>query len=160
VIARCMKYQDPIRIAVIRPQQAAKLIEELDSYLMALYPAESNHLETVESLSREDMVMVGVVGDRELCAIGAVKLHADYGELKRVYVPPAHRGKGFAKAIMRELESLLVKRGIRVAMLETGIYQDEAVGLYRKLGYQERGPFGHYGPDPFSVFMQKRLSDG
>ncbi len=28
-------------------------------------------------------------------------------------------------------------------------------GLYRKLGFKERGPFGPYGPDPLSVFMEK-----
>jgi putative acetyltransferase len=152
-----MKRSHSVRITVIRPELAAMLIEQLDTYLMSLYPAESNHLETVESLSNEDVVMVGALDGRELVAMGAVKLLGDYGEIKRVYVPPACRGRGLAKAIMRELESVLIGRGIRVARLEAGIYQDEAMGLYRAIGYRKRGPFGPYGPDPFSVFMQKRL---
>jgi putative acetyltransferase len=41
--------------------------------------------------------------------------------------------------------------------LETGVRQPEALGLYRKLGYRERGPFGAYKPDPLSVFMEKRV---
>ena len=29
--------------------------------------------------------------------------------------------------------------------------------LENKLGYQDRGPFGSYAPDPLSVFMEKNL---
>jgi putative acetyltransferase len=42
--------------------------------------------------------------------------------------------------------------------LETGIKQPEAIALYRKFGYAERGPFGSYQPDPLSLFMEKRLA--
>jgi putative acetyltransferase len=41
--------------------------------------------------------------------------------------------------------------------LETGTKQPEAIALYRKFGYAERGPFGAYKPDPLSLFMEKRL---
>ena len=41
--------------------------------------------------------------------------------------------------------------------LETGTKQPEAIALYRKFGYVERGPFGAYKPDPLSIFMEKRL---
>jgi putative acetyltransferase len=41
--------------------------------------------------------------------------------------------------------------------LETGIHQPEVLGLHRAAGDVEREPFGEYGPDPLSVFMQKAL---
>ena len=47
---------------------------------------------------------------------------------------------------------------MHVARLETGIHQPEALGLYRRLGYVERGPFGSYALDPLSVFFEKRLA--
>ena len=56
---------------------------------------------------------------------------------------------------MQFLETELERRGIRLFRLETGIKQPEALGLYRKLGYRERPPFGGYRPDPLSVFMEK-----
>ena len=34
----------------------------------------------------------------------------------------------------------------------------QAIGLYKKLGYIERNPFGEYKPDPLSIFMEKQLS--
>jgi putative acetyltransferase len=37
--------------------------------------------------------------------------------------------------------------------------QPEALGLYRKIGYTETGPFGAYKPDSLSVFMEKKLVD-
>jgi len=55
------------------------------------------------------------------------------------------------------LEQHLYDAGVPVARLETGVKQPEALALYRKLGYAERGPFGAYGEDPLSVFMEKCL---
>ena len=58
---------------------------------------------------------------------------------------------------MRFLEDELRQRGVELIRLETGVRQPEALGLYRKLGYRERGPFGAYRPDPLSVFMEKSV---
>ncbi len=46
---------------------------------------------------------------------------------------------------------------LRLIQLETGVKSDEARRLYRRLGSIERGPFGNYGPDPLSIFMEKFL---
>jgi putative acetyltransferase len=58
---------------------------------------------------------------------------------------------------MHALEALAVDRKLVAVQLETGIYQPEAIGLYRKHGYEEIEPFGSYLPDPLSLFMEKRL---
>jgi putative acetyltransferase len=46
---------------------------------------------------------------------------------------------------------------VTLMQLETGIRQSEAIALYRKFGYVERGPFGAYRPDPLSLFIEKKL---
>jgi putative acetyltransferase len=58
---------------------------------------------------------------------------------------------------MEQLEAHAAECGVNLIRLETGVKQPEAVRLYRKLGYVERGPFGHYRADPLSVFMEKTL---
>ena len=58
---------------------------------------------------------------------------------------------------MSHLEEHLLKSGIKIARLETGIKQPEALRLYRKLGYLERSPFASYHEDPLSIFMEKEL---
>ena len=135
------------------------LIAASDAYYVDLYPAESNHLESSEDLKKANVILLGCRIDGELVASAAAKIlqeEVEYAEIKRLFVHDRHRGKGLSNAIMRHLETELQNRGISLFRLETGIKQPEALGLYRKLGYRERGPFGSYAADPFSVFMEKQ----
>lgn len=47
-------------------------------------------------------------------------------------------------ATMQHLEHYLHENGVTISRLETGPMQPQALRLYRKLGYLERGPFGPY----------------
>ena len=80
------------------------------------------------------------------------------GELKRMYVSPTQRGRGVAKNVIAFLEQEAVHRGCTLLMLETGIHQAEALGLYERSGYARREPYGDYPNDPLSVFMEKKIS--
>lgn len=148
-----------ILIKQVDPTQAvvADLIHQLDEYQESMYPPESNHLDSIEELSKTNVNFLAAFADSEICGIGAVKILNDFGELKRLYVPEKYRGKGIAKEIVKELENCLVKRSIFTARLETGIHQHEAIDLYKKLGYSETVPFGEYTEDPLSVFMEKKI---
>jgi putative acetyltransferase len=147
-----IEYLDPDSAEVLA------LIAASDAYYVDLYPAESNHLESSEDLKRANVLFVGCRIENELVASGAAKIMRDdgnYAEIKRVFVLDRYRGRGLSNKIMCYLETELQDRGIKLFRLETGIKQPEALGLYRKLGYHERGPFGSYVTDPFSVFMEK-----
>ncbi len=146
-----------MKIIQIDPRQVKHLIDELDKYQESLYPSESNHLDTIETLCQPNVIMMGAIEKNDIIAIGSVKVYKNYGEIKRLYVPNACRGKGLAKKIMTALEDHLIKHSILKSKLETGIKQPEAIGLYKKLGYKVCGPFGSYKEDPLSVFMSKRL---
>ena len=80
-----------------------------------------------------------------------------YGEIKRLYVDPAYRGKAIASQLMAEIEHLILARGINMVRLETGVLQKAAIGLYESLGYYHIQPFGIYLHDPLSLFMEKHL---
>jgi len=146
-----IKPVDPAQIEVMH------LIEQLDEYQSSLYPPESNHLDSIEELSKSSAFFLAAYLDAEICGIGSVKIMEDHGEIKRVYVPSNQRGKGIAKAIMKDLESHLIKQAVTYARLETGIHQKEAIKLYERLGYYRIDPFGEYKVDPLSVFMEKKL---
>jgi putative acetyltransferase len=149
----------PKRVAPDSPG-ARKLIALSDEYLSALYPPEANSLESVEDLQKPHVCFLGIEDKGTLVACGAVKLMDDgaaYGEIKRVFVLPGHRGKGHARSIMLALESELRQKGIALARLETGISQPESLGLYEALEYRYRGPFGAYMVNGYSVFMEKSL---
>jgi putative acetyltransferase len=137
------------------------LIALSDAYLSELYPAESNHLESLAALAAPNVAVLGAYIGAELVACVASKIcegEESYAEVKRLFVVESHRGTGIAKLLMNHLEDEVKANGIFVARLETGIKQLEAIGLYEKLGYVARSPFGAYRPDPLSVFMEKRLA--
>jgi putative acetyltransferase len=136
------------------------LIRASDAFYVDLYPAESTHLESYEDLKSPNVLFVGARIDGELAASGAAKImhdDGDYAEIKRVFVYDEYRGRRLSLEIMEYLETALAEQGISVFRLETGIKQPEALGLYRRLGYIEREPFGAYRPDPLSVFMEKQV---
>jgi putative acetyltransferase len=78
-------------------------------------------------------------------------------EIKRMYVEPALRRRGIARAILNELERLAQADGYSVARLETGTKQPAAIRLYETSGYYRIEPFGRYRDDPLSVCYEKRL---
>jgi putative acetyltransferase len=137
--------------------EVRRLIEELDAYMIPLYPAESNHLLDIETLRQPEMRFFSAVVDGKILGCGGCWLHGDYAEIKRVFVDPAARGLGLAKRLMQAIEDEARSHGLTIARLETGIHQPEALGLYRAIGYVDRGPFGEYVEDVNSVFMEKRL---
>ena len=58
---------------------------------------------------------------------------------------------------MQALEDAAGTAGVTRLQLETGVANHDALTLYRRNGYRERGPFGSYAADPLSVFMEKAL---
>ncbi|THF67461.1 GNAT family N-acetyltransferase [Pseudothauera nasutitermitis] len=134
------------------------LIEELDAYQKPLYPAESHHGIDVAALSRPNVLFaVARDGGGRAIGCGAIVLEDAYGELKRMFVRPAQRGRGIARALLAWLEAEARTHGCHRFMLETGYLQPAAIALYERAGYRRRGPFGGYGEDPNSVFMEKRI---
>jgi putative acetyltransferase len=158
----------PIQPAQLAPIHAVdagllQLIREADAYMMALYPAVSNHLTDPGTLLEGEGLFVGAYAEGVIVGCGAVRIRHDqeedrpYGEIKRMFVQEQWRGHGISSAIMQALEQHLVEQGIRIARLETGIWQPEALGLYMKRGYKNCAPFGGYAEDPLSVFFEKSL---
>lgn len=144
--------------------RARRLIGMLDRLQLSLYPVESNHLDPVETLERDDVTFLAVFFAGEAVGCGAVKrmppsrTSPGYGEIKRMYVSPEARGRGIGGALLDALESSLISHGIVIARLETGVRQPDALGLYEGHGYVRIPPFGEYEEDPLSLFYEKRLA--
>lgn len=147
-----------MQIAFETPDQpdVHALIAELDSYLYSLYPPENVYALDIASLLQPN-VLFAVARDADGSALGcgAVVVTPEYGEIKRMYVRPAARGRGLARRLISALEEKAQTQGCSVFALETGPIQPEALALYERMGYKYRGAFGDYPEDPLSVFMQK-----
>ncbi|NHZ98374.1 GNAT family N-acetyltransferase [Massilia sp. CCM 8734] len=141
-----------------RQSDVIAMLERLDAYFAALYPPESNHLMDVDSLCQNGVVFL-VARDEEGRALGcgAYVDRGGYGEVKRMYVEPANRGQGVGGKLLGEIARRAAAAGLPALMLEAGISQPEAIGLYERDGFIRCAPFGDYQPDPLSLFMVKRL---
>ncbi len=89
---------------------------------------------------------------------GAVKAFDEIAmEVKRMFVHPDFRGQGVASNVLEELESWTRELGFKKCVLETGKKQPEAIGLYRKSGYEMIPNFGPYEGVENSVCFEKIL---
>jgi GNAT superfamily N-acetyltransferase len=84
-------------------------------------------------------------------------LRSGDAEVKRMFVHAEHRGRGYARAVLAELERTAAARGRRRAVLETGTRQPEAVALYESAGYLPVAKFGVYRHSPTSRCYAKIL---
>ena len=134
------------------------MLEQLDAYCGELYPPESNHLMDVASLCHPSVVFLVVRDEHGVAAgCGAYVERGGYAEVKRMFVAPAGRGRGTGGQLLAEIVRRARAAGLNALMLETGIHQPEAIGLYERDGFVLREPFGHYQLDPLSIFMERRL---
>jgi GNAT superfamily N-acetyltransferase len=137
---------------------AVALITELEGELEPLYPAKSRHGYSVAKLIAERVAFFVLRDDGTPAGCGGIQFFGtDYGELKRMYVRPPSRGKGFGKLLLDHLTDYARAHGVGLLRLETGIHQAAAIRLYERMGFQRIPPFGDYIEDPLSLFYEKRI---
>jgi len=137
-----------------------RLVAALDAHLASRYSPDQMfgpHL-------KAEMVAPGagtfVIARADGVAIGCGALRRrdeETVEVKRMFVEPEVRGRGVARQILEHLETAARAMGARRLVLETGIYQDEAIGLYRSVGFSPIDCFDEYFGVPTSVCFEKAL---
>lgn len=141
------------------PKIVALLAEHLDG-MHGITPPESVHALGIAALRARDITFWSVWDEDELQACGALKeLGSGCGEIKSMRTADAHRGQGIASRLVEHILSEARLRGYERLLLETGSMSEfaPARALYRKHGFEFRGPFDDYEEDPNSVYMEKRL---
>ncbi len=142
-------------------QQVIALFDEIDRLLASLYPVPCDQTLSLAELNQPNVHAIGLQTEEGIIACGAiVKMFEGslYGEIKRVYVKPNHRGKGLSRRIMQNLMYFAGQAQIPVLRLETGNKQKESIALYESLGFERCGSFGNYRESDTSVFMEMSLA--
>lgn len=97
--------------------------------------------------------------DGEAVACGGLRPYGPAtGEVKRMYVAPAHRGRGHARTLLRALLDHARAQGMSRVLLETGTEQPEAMALYASEGFTPVPAYGHYAHDPRSRCFARDLA--
>ena len=122
---------------------------------------ENNVDEFVSSVS-PDGVFYLLQEKEEIIGMGALrKLKEGIGEIKRMYIKPEYRGKGLGKEMLELLLSKCKEYGFSKVYLETGAFMGAAQGLYRSMGFNDRGEYPETEVPPqlrhVWLFMEKRL---
>jgi len=111
------------------------------------------------STEQADLIEVAIaVDDGVDVGHAALRALADGGlEVKKVYVPPAARGRGLSRILMQAVEDIAREKGETVIRLQTGTKQAEAIALYGAIGYHRIEPFGPYAGLDGMVCFEKAL---
>lgn len=98
--------------------------------------------ETLQFLQPRGRLLVARLGD-DVVGVGAFKPtdSPDTAEIKRMFVRPAARGKGIARALFDRLLTDARAEGYTNVQLETLSFMTEAQELYRSVGAVEVDPF-------------------
>jgi GNAT superfamily N-acetyltransferase len=137
---------------------AVKLIAEVQQEYVVRYGQEDmTPVGPAEFAPPRGLFLVAYVDDVP-AACGGWRAHDTDVELKRMYVSPAFRGRGLARAVLAALEQKAAEAGFRRVILETGQRQPEAIALYRSAGYEPVSSFGYYAEEPEAVHLGKAVA--
>ncbi len=149
----------PIRFAVCDPEEqpAAGLLAAMKVELNDAYES-PGRLDSPPLLPEElrppgGAYLVGFEGRQAVGGGGLRRLDDGVAEIKRMYVVPAFRSRGVARALLAALEENAGALGYAVIRLDTGPKQVHALSLYRSVGYGDIAP---YNDNPFACFWGEK----
>jgi ribosomal protein S18 acetylase RimI-like enzyme len=125
-------------------EYAEKMVEELSSYRLP-----DGEFYVVKNKG----IFIGMGAFR--------RLKGDTGEIKRMFIKPEFRGKGFGKILLNYLINMAKKSKYSEVLIDTGKFMISAQHLYRSAGFQETQlyPETEVPPEmqPYWIYMIKKL---
>ena len=89
------------------------------------------------------------------------QIRPDAAEIKRLFVTPAARGTGLGQALVDGVLAAAREMGMARVLLDTGLWDKAAHGLYLKLGFRDIAPYPESENDArlfqFLRFMELEL---
>jgi ribosomal protein S18 acetylase RimI-like enzyme len=157
----------PLRIARASFDDPAtqRLVEEVQEEYVVLYGSrDDSPIEEGAFDAPRGAFFLGYVDDAAV-AMGGWRMRPDVlplggslaAEIRRMYVAPGARRRGFARDVLAHLEATARAAGADVMVLETGTEQPAAIRMYEEAGYTLVEQFGHYTWSPKSRCFGKRI---
>lgn len=87
------------------------------------------------------LLLVGSVGETPVACGGVRLAGGTVGDLTRIFVAPAARGRRLGVELVRRLERLAAEAGVRTLRLDVRADLAQARSLYLRLGYVDVPPF-------------------
>jgi len=98
-----------------------------------------DHLKDLTSLKPPDGIIYLLVVKGDIAGMGALrKISDEIGEIKRMYIRPFHRGRGYGKQMLNKLLEVGRRFGCSSFLLETSKFMTVAQHIYKSAGFIER----------------------
>ncbi len=135
------------------------LVAELDEFLAVSDGDDHAFYDQFNQLDNIKYALVMYMNEEPIgCgAIKQFKSTSSSYEVKRMYTAEAHRGNGYAGALLQNLEDWAKELGAKDCILETGVRQTAAIRLYQKSGYSRIDNYGQYAAVEDSVCFKKEM---
>jgi GNAT superfamily N-acetyltransferase len=88
-----------------------------------------------------------------VCGGGVKRLDDAAAEIKRMYVVPAARRRGYAREMLGALEDAARELGYSTVRLDTGSRQAHAQAMYEAAGYR---PIGNFNANPVASYWGEK----
>ena len=95
-------------------------------------------------------------GGQYLACIGVRQLSDEVGEIKRLYVAPAARGRGLGRVLVERIIAEARRLGYRSLLLDTLPFMKEAQSLYLSMGFKATTAY-RFNPIAGSAFLRLDL---
>lgn len=100
-------------------------------------------------------LLLAKADERNVGCVALRQLEPKIAELKRLFVQPASRGRGMAKALIEEALTFARRTGYRAVRLDTLRELNPAITLYTAFGFKEIPPYNAGGTDDIQYFELK-----
>jgi GNAT superfamily N-acetyltransferase len=147
-----------VRTAAMDSAEALALNEALQQeYVIRYGGRDRTPVDPEEFLPPAGAFRLAWLDGRAVGCGGVRVIEPGLAEIKRMYVEPAARGRGIARALLAELEAEAVRLGCARVQLETGTMQPEAIALYESVGYEPIPSYGIHKDSPCNRCFTRAL---
>lgn len=119
------------------------------------FAAELEHFPT-EYAAPAGAFILAEDGGQYLACIGVRQFSDEVGEIKRLYVAPAARGRGLGRVLVERIIAEARKLGYRSLLLDTLPFMKEAQSLYLSMGFKATTAY-RFNPIAGSAFLRLEL---
>ncbi|MGH2447402.1 MAG: GNAT family N-acetyltransferase [Chloroflexota bacterium] len=138
------------------------MLAAYEEYRESLEPPSGAHDETVEDVAHALLAGGGLIARLNGEAAGSARYRPGDNCLlvERVAVLPEFRGRGIARSMMAEMETVARELGLRAVEVYARGSLPDNVAIYRRLGYRVLGSAPHRRGEDTVVTLRKNLTAG